>query len=444
MKLLFVVPEFGPDVTGGIATYYRHLLPELARRGHTVHVVLVNANAARPPETAPGMTVTRVEAKDVAAESRQLDALAAVPDLQRRLARAWAAWRVARAGEGFDVVEATDYGTLFAPWLAQPSRPAVQVQLHGSNGQLLTHDPIAGEELHASVTRLLEASLLGRAEELQSYGVANTREWAGLLGREVVHLWPAWRSAGDTESAALPEGVEGLVVGRVQSWKGPETLCEAVRRLGAAAPTIAWVGGDTPFRHSDQWTGQHLAKLYPDVWGRKVLPLGRRTPREAAALQQAARFVIVPSTWDVFNLSAVEGMGRGKVVICSDGAGAADLIRDGESGFRFPAENAAALAEQLRRVKELSDAERQRIGEAGRAVVNAELDPERVAERRLARYETLAKERTGAARLTLPALAGFGDEIADPLAFLDRLPLRRLVRGVVRQGMRRFWKMLGR
>ena len=45
MKILFVVSEFGPNVTGGIGTYYRHLLPELVRQGLHVHVVLADTGA---------------------------------------------------------------------------------------------------------------------------------------------------------------------------------------------------------------------------------------------------------------------------------------------------------------------------------------------------------------------------------------------------------------
>jgi glycosyltransferase involved in cell wall biosynthesis len=444
MKLLFVVPEFGPQVPGGIATYYRHLLPELARRGHTVHLILASADATRLPVTAPGISVARVEPAAVAAELRRFDALAVIPELQRRLAASLAAWRHSGEGDSFDVVEVTDFGTVFAPWLARPCRPPVLVQLHGSDGQLLTHDPIVGQELQACVTRLLEVSLLSRAEELQSYGAANAREWACLLGRDVIHLWPAWHAADEPVPTALPPGVEGLVVGRVQRWKGPEVLCEALRRLGTDAPTIAWVGADTYFRHRNRWTAEYLAATYPDVWGRKVVPLGSRPPREVAGLQLAARFVVVPSTWDVFNLAAVEGMGRSKVVICSDGAGAAELIREGETGFRFPPGDAAALAGQLKRTMELSEPELRRMGEAARAVVTAELDPERIASRRLARFETLAKERTGAHRPDRMAFTGFGDAVDDPLALLERLPLRRLVRATIRQGMRRLWRMLGR
>jgi glycosyltransferase involved in cell wall biosynthesis len=444
MKLLFVVSEYGPGVTGGIATYYRNLLPELARRGHEVHVVLADRGMERLPDPVSGITVSRVGPKLVEAEAGRFDAFAAIPVLQTRLARAWAAWRLAGEGEDYDLVETSDYNALFAPWVMPASRVPVVAQLHGSSGQLLTHDPLAGDELQASVTRLLETSLLGRADELQSYGGPNAREWAGLLGREVVHLWPAWRSAAEPTPATLPDGIEGLVVARVQTWKGPAVLCEALRQLGPDAPTVGWVGADTHYRQGGRWYGEHLAATYPDLWGRKVIPLGRRSPAETATLQAAARFVVVPSTWDVFNLAAVEAMGQGRVVVCSEGAGAAELIRDGETGFRCAAGDALGLADRLRRVRGLDESARRRMGEGARAAVAETLDPERVAGLRLARYETLAKRQSQAARLSRFELVGPDEVVADALAFLDRVPLRKLVRYAIRRGLRRFWKMLGR
>ena len=58
----------------------------------------------------------------------------------------------------------------------------------------------------------------------------------------------------------------------------------------------------------------------------------------------AAKAVLVPSTWDVFNLVAAEAMAMGRVVVISDCAGAADLVQHGVSGFVFPKGDAAALA----------------------------------------------------------------------------------------------------
>ena len=359
------------------------------------------------------------------------------------MARARAAWTLAREGEGYDVVETTDYGSLFAPWTACGDRPPLLLQLHGSNGQLMSRDPLAGEETEACVSRLVETSLVGRADELQSYGGPNAREWASVLRREVIRLWPAWRSAGVTSAAVLPVSIVGLVVGRVQSWKGPAVLCEAMRQLGRDAPTIGWIGADTYFRRPGHWTGDELAAQYPDVWGRKIVPLGRRNPQETASLQAAAQFVVVPSTWDVFNLSAVEAMALGRVVICSEGAGAAELIRDGETGFRCPPGDAAALADRIRQVLDLSPEERSRIGEAARATVASELDPNKVATERLARYEVLAK-RGPESRLDLTNLTGFGERSDEPFTVLDGLPLRRLVRYALRRGWARLGKLFGR
>jgi glycosyltransferase involved in cell wall biosynthesis len=443
MKLLFVVPEFGPGVPGGIATYYRHLLPELARQGHTVQVILASARPDLSTDMA-GVSVACVESKAVDAEMRQFDALAALPDLQRRLALARAAWLLAKEGEGFDVVEATDYGMLFTPWTTATSGPPIVVQFHGSNGQLMTHDPVTGQELEGCVTRLMEANLLGRADELQSGGGSNAREWSRLLGKEVVHIWPAWKARGKAAHAPAPDGIEGLVVGRVQCWKGPEVLCQALRLLGSDAPKIAWAGADTYFRHSDQWTGDYLAATYPDVWGAKLIPLGRRSPDDAAALQAAARFVVVPSLWDVFNLSVVEAMGQGRVVVCSEGAGAVELIRDEQSGFRCRAGDAAALAERIKRARNLSDHERCQMGEAARSAVAAELDPERIAARHVIRYEALAKGRTAVNRPDVSPMSGFGATVAEPLAFLDRLSMRRLIPYVIRRALRRIWNVRGR
>jgi glycosyltransferase involved in cell wall biosynthesis len=237
---------------------------------------------------------------------------------------------------------------------------------------------------------------------------------------------------------SLPEELDGLVVGRLQSWKGPEVLCEALRRLGTAAPKIGWVGADTAFQQPGRRMSEHLVEAFPDVWGRKLVALGRRAPAEAASLQAGARFVVVPSTWDVFNLSAVEAMGYRRVVICSDGAGAAELIRDGINGFRFPAGDAAALADRLAKAIALSESQRNDMGEQAQATVMSELDPVRIADRRMQRYESLAARRDARCAPPIDGLFAANSPVQEPLAFLDRLPLRRIARYTLGRALRKF------
>jgi hypothetical protein len=46
-----------------------------------------------------------------------------VPDLRRALARAFAAFRSCNGGTGYDVVETTDWASLYAPWLINNVAP---------------------------------------------------------------------------------------------------------------------------------------------------------------------------------------------------------------------------------------------------------------------------------------------------------------------------------
>ena len=123
-------------------------------------------------------------------------------------------------------------------------------------------------------------------------------------------------------SSPAHAGREALVVGRIQTWKGPALLCEALRSLPETFPTVRWVGRDTATAPGGGSLSSHLASRYPDVWGRRIVAGGQRPFDEVQQAMASARVVIVPSSWDVFNLTAAEAMSAGRVVVCSSGAGA--------------------------------------------------------------------------------------------------------------------------
>jgi len=117
------VPEYPPLTGGGIATYYGALVPPLLRQGHKVRVI---AGSAFSPRLAgyqlPGLSVEFLEPTEVSASMRRFDRYRLMPELQRHLAAAWAAWERANGGAGFDVTETTDWGLLFIPWIVEESR----------------------------------------------------------------------------------------------------------------------------------------------------------------------------------------------------------------------------------------------------------------------------------------------------------------------------------
>lgn len=130
MKLLFVLPEYGPNVAGGIATYYLHLLPALVRLGARVHVCVTSDRYGNSADEFDGINVFSIENSTVVEAKSQLVQFSPLPAIQHMLAVAYAAWHKCRNGEGFDVVETTDFGLTFAPWLDAPDGPPVIVQLH--------------------------------------------------------------------------------------------------------------------------------------------------------------------------------------------------------------------------------------------------------------------------------------------------------------------------
>jgi glycosyltransferase involved in cell wall biosynthesis len=437
LKILFVLPEYGSTVRGGIATFYRHLVSALVCAGTQVDICVAEPIQGDRPPVQVGVKLLSIEAADVDRATSHLQHLAIFPELRATLARAFAAWEVCGHGSNYDVVEATDWGLLYVPWVIQHSGPPVVVQFHGSNGQVSFHDPFEGNELEDLVTRTLEMALLGRADELQSGGRINAEEWSHLLCRSVHHIWPAC-TAEEVSTALLPAGLEpgsfGLVVGRIQGWKGPKVLCQASALLADRAPRIIWVGRDHPFRRLDRSLSDELRKNFPDAWGRSITPVRELPFAEVAAVQAAAKFVVVPSTWDTFNLTAAEAMVRGKVVICSDGAGAADLIENGVNGFRFPANDATKLASLLINVDEMSAADRDAIGNRAKETISRELSTDRICALRLERYAQVGA--TGrSAHGAHPWLDSFfaASVPGAPLAFLDKLPLKQLIRYVGRR-----------
>lgn len=448
MKLLFVLPEFGPATRGGIATFYAHLLPALRSAGCAVDVCVTDPDAV--PSTDGGINVVRPSTEAVQRARGRLRHFAGTPGVLHLLALAVAAWEACGRGAGYDVVETTDYGLAFAPWVATGDGPPVVVQLHGSSGQVDYHDPIAGQELSGLVTRLLETALLGRAEELQAYGSPNQAGWSALLGRPVELIPPTWRPT-PSSSGALPSvspaaaGVErgGLVVGRIQVWKGPETLCRAAELLEARAPRVLWAGRDNPYRDLRRSMSAHLGASFPSVWGRSIVPIGEH-PRDAvAALQAAARFTVVPSDWDTFNLAAAESLAAGSVVICSEGAGAADVIEHGVSGLRFAAGDAPALAELLERAASMPEAERRAMGAHARDAVASQLSVDATLPRRLEGYRRVS---AGGARRASSAWTDglFAPSAAMPeLAFLEQVPMRAMMRQVVMRTLDKSRRVFG-
>lgn len=436
LRLLVLTPEFPPTSGGGIVTFYRHLLPEYRRLGAQV-TVLVGSAYHQPGGRwqHDGIDAVGLEADAYRAELPRFAHLAAAPEVMRHLAASYALRAAARSLGEFDLVEAGDWGLPGAAWALEGERLPCVVQAHGSAGQIAEHDPRPGAIVAESWLREVERRLLGRAAAVHCYAPANRDYWSRRIATPVQYLPPA-QPVMPAQSQEREAGY--LVLSRVQRWKGPAVLAEALSLAQTAAP-VRWVGRvveDPQSPGTDMLAS--LRRRYPSQWDAQIRHEATLPWDQAQRELQRAGALIVPSDWDAFNFTLVEGLAAGCPVIASTGAGASHLVEDGRNGLCFAAGNAAALADALRRFEALPPRERAALGAAGRETVQVQLDPARVAGQRLAVLRAIAAQ---------PAPAAAGDDLLEALRpratqggtwnFLSQFPARALGRELLRRGRER-------
>ena len=112
------------------------------------------------------------------------------------------------------------------------------------------------------------------------------------------------------------------------------------------------------------------------------------SPAQMAALYRLARVVVSLPLSDSLSLTVLESMACGTPVVVADLAAYKDWIVDGETGYRLPPRDAAAVAEVLLTLLR-DDAGRRAIGQRCREMACQRAGLERQKERAVALYEAL-------------------------------------------------------
>jgi glycosyltransferase involved in cell wall biosynthesis len=440
MKILFVLPEYYPHPGGGMATFNMGFVDGLVKRGIRADVLLGSAvMVGNKQYTHEGVTIRELKSELLRKYKDKFKKFCMFPELQNHIAASWAMWEQAQQGVGYDVVETTDWGLGGIPWIIKDSAPPTIVQMHGSTGQIETYDPRPGLELQSDIVRMIELNLFSAAAVLDSYSAKNQSYWEKILGREVLCSPPPYKLNLNPLSRA-PEQDTGVVVGRVQHWKGPAVLCEALKILKDKAPKIAWIGRDMNCQEDGKSMSAHLKKRYAGIWGIKIKSLGQLPYEETQKYIAKAKFGFFSSLWDTFNFTCPEFMGQGKVVICSRGAGASDMIEDGINGFTFDPEKSEELAELILKVQALSEHEMAKIGEAARETIKNVLCPVKFVDARIKLYESLMRghyKKRPVSRWLSDFLSP-SDSGENFSKILDQIPLRKIGKYFLSRGLRKF------
>ena len=364
LTLLYILPEYLPDSGGGIITFYGQLLPALVQAGHEVRVLVANHQSLDKPACVINGVQVEYLASKFSDNARLGCRKFKNPTLWAFLPLAWGAFEQTSGGEGHDLVEATDWGLLYMPWVVSERKAKVVVSLHGSNGQVDWYsNPDQRRSFDGGLVRLLEAETMRLADRIHANSRMNASFWSDRTGCEVQVIPPVFHAK--TAVASFSKRKTGLVAGRLQYLKGAEVLCQALREVEGIY--LEWIGRDTPWESGSEMASSYLAKKYPDIFGKSLCWTAAMPHNDVLQKIANASFLLVASVWEVFNLTVLEAMVSGTPVICSRNAGAEMMIEDGVSGFLFDPEKPGDLAVKLKSVFELSPEKRKSLTNQAKA-----------------------------------------------------------------------------
>lgn len=389
MKILFILPEYYPHSGGGISTYYLNYLKALKPIVNQINV-LVGSGYVQSDESyvVNGIDIQYLKPHIYQKYLSKFSKFDLYPEYRNNIAASWAMFEQAKNGEGFDVVECVDFGLGFIPWLVNHSKPVV-VRLHGSSGQIDLAENCS-DGLGADLHRQAELILLKSADVIISHSKANKNYWENILQQKDIEvIYPIYEQQLTTIPLSEKKN-NGIVCARIQEWKGPDVLAEALSLIDNTKIKIDWFGRDTPFNNSISKNNQ-LKLKYPKIWGNIIvshLPL-RNT--EIALMQQKAKFAIIPSTWDMFNFTGLEYMNAETLLICSSGAGISELIINGINGFIFEKGNAKALADCIMNLSKISDDDYSIITKNAKSTLSDILNKKMILEANISQYKKLSR-----------------------------------------------------
>jgi PEP-CTERM/exosortase A-associated glycosyltransferase len=210
--------------------------------------------------------------------------------------------------------------------------------------------------LRYRATRALESFALRRCDAITTIceGLRSDMLQRGVASDKIVVI-PNAVDPGKFEYGGAPNealrrglGLDGRTVlgfiGSFYSYEGLDLLVHALPALRAARAEIALllVGGGPM---ADQIKAQAAAQGVADA----IRFIGRVPHDEVSAYYGLVDLLVYPRhsqrlTELVTPLKPLEAMARGRLVLASDVGGHRELIRDGETGFLFRADDVAALA----------------------------------------------------------------------------------------------------
>lgn len=134
--------------------------------------------------------------------------------------------------------------------------------------------------------------------------------------------------------------------GVMSPWKAPALVVNAVRRIDTELELKMWGNTEEPM------FADYIRSLLETAKGdARITFAGPYSGDQASDVFAEMDALVVPSTWyENTPFVVLEAFAAGVPCIASDLGGLSEIVRDGENGLLFPAGNAKALAEAIKRI----------------------------------------------------------------------------------------------
>jgi glycosyltransferase involved in cell wall biosynthesis len=384
MRVAFASVRF-PPAPGGAETHVHALATGLARRGHDVVV-----------HTSDLFTEYPFERRELPAE---VDGVRVVRHRARRLANAWTVMpdlpRALRE-EKADVLHAHSYGYYHTDAAARAARrngtPFVFTphfhppwSMEGGAGRRALRavfDPTLGQGVVNAAARIVGVSSGEMAVMQRHLRIPGDRVRIIPNGFDAAGFSPTPPAAPFRAALQLADRERiVLFAGRLASNKGLPQLVAAFDRIRAKHrdARLVLAGQDQGWRAKLEATG------VPMTFTGHVDDATYRSALSAASL------LVLPSEWEAFGIVLAEAMACGTPVVATRVGGAPDVVQDGVTGRLVEYGDVDALAAAMDALLS-DDAQRARMGAAGKARAFAEYAWDAVVARTEALYREVARE----------------------------------------------------
>lgn len=378
--------------SGGIATYYKSLFPELTKQGFETHIIC-NAVKNRRSYYKGEILVHPVNGDRHPTALKILNAITfnTINSILFSLTfniNAVKKLRKIHKHEPIDVLEVEDGGGIGILPKLMTTIPVI-TRLHTgwymakklNNKSIKTEKKINLYTLKywEKLQYLLSDRLLANSFSMEKM----VREVYGQNGKiDVLHCiykHPTY----EEKKAGYSNYV--LFVGRMEGRKGIKTLAKAIRKIFQITDVKLVIAGKIDYDEDSKKQKKYLLKFNHN-YKHRIIFAGNLKRERVFDLMRESICTVLPSDQEAFGYTATEAMSVGSIVVASKATGLAEQVKD--AGFLVQPRNANELAEKIHEA--ITTDKRKELKEKAKEHAK-EFSPENMIEKYKSYYLTLCK-----------------------------------------------------